>query len=57
MLLRSSEYLQEASYDQVLNLARGSKGQDEEGYRSEFLRMVRSVKDMVEPITADSKDR
>jgi len=38
------EYKSTASYDNVLNLARKAKGYDEEGYRSEFVRLVESAR-------------
>ncbi len=40
MLLRNSEYKGTINYDQVLTLARGSKGYDKDGYRAEFIRLV-----------------
>jgi Ca-activated chloride channel family protein len=40
MLLRDSEFKGSASFDDVLKLARGAKGKDHFGYRSEFIRMV-----------------
>lgn len=40
MLLRNAEFKGQASYQQVLELARGAKGRDLEGYRSEFVRLV-----------------
>ncbi|MFZ9387644.1 MAG: YfbK domain-containing protein [Chitinophagaceae bacterium] len=43
MILRNSEYRSAASYDNVLGLARKAKGADEEGYRSEFIRLVESA--------------
>ena len=43
MLLRESEYCKNFTYDQVINLAQGSKGEDEEGYRIEFIKMVKSL--------------
>ncbi|MFZ1264065.1 MAG: von Willebrand factor type A domain-containing protein [Chitinophagaceae bacterium] len=43
MLLRNSEFKSNASYSDVLNLARKAKGHDEEGYRSEFVRLVESA--------------
>lgn len=44
MLLRDSEFRGSATYDQVLDWARGSKGTDEEGYRAEFIRMVETTR-------------
>lgn len=40
MLLRNSEHKGSANYDQVLELARGARGIDHEGYRAEFVRLV-----------------
>jgi Ca-activated chloride channel family protein len=40
MLLRNSEYRGTMDYEQVLALARGSKGTDADGYRAEFIRLV-----------------
>ena len=42
MLLRDSEFKGSSSYDMVLELARGAKGKDDEGYRAEFIRLVKS---------------
>jgi Ca-activated chloride channel family protein len=41
LILRDSEYREEASIEQVLALAKGARGEDEEGYRSEFLKLVK----------------
>jgi Ca-activated chloride channel family protein len=43
MLLRNSEFKSASSYNSVLNLARKAKGNDEEGYRSEFIRLAESA--------------
>jgi Ca-activated chloride channel family protein len=40
MLLRNSVYKGDASYGQVIQLAKASRGKDDEGYRSEFIRLV-----------------
>ena len=40
MLLRKSEYKQEATYDKVISLARSAKGADKNGYRKEFIGLV-----------------
>lgn len=42
MLLRESKFVQAADVQSVLKLARSAKGNDEEGYRSEFIRLVES---------------
>lgn len=47
MLLRNSEFKSEASFDDVLKWARKAKGNDEEGYRSEFIRLVESAQSLV----------
>jgi len=44
MVLRGSEHKGNADFDMVLKLAKSSKGKDEEGYRSEFIRMVETAK-------------
>lgn len=44
MLLRNSEYKQKASYEQVVSLAKGAKGNDNNGYRSEFIQLVESAR-------------
>jgi Ca-activated chloride channel homolog len=43
MLLRNSAYKQQATYQSVLELARSAKGNDADGYRNEFIRLVSSV--------------
>jgi len=43
MLIRNSEFKSNASYNDVLNMARKAKGSDDEGYRSEFVRLVESA--------------
>lgn len=40
MLLRKSEFKGQSSYQQVLEMARGAKGNDKEGYRAEFIKLV-----------------
>ena len=43
MLLRNSEYKEQSSYQQVLNLAKSSKGKDDNGYRHEFIKLVETA--------------
>ncbi|HLK29059.1 MAG TPA: VWA domain-containing protein [Puia sp.] len=43
MLLRNSEYKEKASYQQVINMAKQSKGNDSNGYRSEFIKLVETA--------------
>ncbi len=46
MLLRDSKFKGNASYDNVLKLAKSSKGKDENGYRSEFIGLVETAKNL-----------
>ncbi len=46
MLLRGSEFMGNTTINTVLNLARNAKGDDEEGYRSEFIQLVNTVNDL-----------
>jgi len=41
LILRNSQYKEDASMEHVIALAKGARGEDEEGYRSEFLKLVR----------------
>ena len=43
MLLRNSEFRQSSSYTNCWNLGRSAMGEDKEGYRSEFLKIVRNA--------------
>ena len=44
MLLRSSEYKGSNTYDKVLNMASASVGNDAEGYRKEFVSLVKKAR-------------
>ena len=44
ILLRGNSNKAQATYDQVVELANGAIGKDEEGYRKEFVRLVKSAK-------------
>jgi Ca-activated chloride channel family protein len=44
LVLRDSEYRGTATLDQVLQLARGSEGEDRDGERAEFVRLVESAR-------------
>lgn len=46
LLLRDSKFKGNASYDQVIEMARNAKGHDLEGYRSEFIKLVQAAKDL-----------
>lgn len=43
-LLRGSNYAGDFTYDKVIELAQANKGQDEFGYRTEFIQLVRKAK-------------
>ena len=42
MLLRESEFVNNFTYEEVAQMASGSRGADDEGYRIEFINMVKS---------------
>ena len=44
MLLRDSEFKQKSSFDQAISIAKAAKGKDDDGYRSEFVRLAESAK-------------
>jgi Ca-activated chloride channel family protein len=44
MLLRDSKYKADATYNEVLALARASTGTDQQGYRSEFIQLVETAR-------------
>jgi Ca-activated chloride channel family protein len=48
MVLRGSEFKNIASMDHLLKIAQGSRGIDEEGYRGEFIKLVKTAKTLEE---------
>jgi Ca-activated chloride channel homolog len=44
LILRDSEFKGGANYEQVIEIAKKAKGQDEEGYRAEFIKLVKLAK-------------
>jgi Ca-activated chloride channel family protein len=46
LVLRGSEYKGKATYADVIQRARGAFGKDEEGYRSEFVQLVKVVQSL-----------
>jgi Ca-activated chloride channel family protein len=46
MLLRDSKFSKDLTYEVVLELAEGARGTDKEGYREEFIGMVKNVHSM-----------
>jgi len=43
MLLRDSDYMGDTTYDLVLELARAGRGADDQGYRAEFIGLVKTA--------------
>jgi len=52
LLLRESEHRSRASYEQVLSLARGARGEDEQGYRGEFIGLVEAARTLAAAVPA-----
>jgi Ca-activated chloride channel homolog len=46
MILRNSEFKGSATLEEAAKLAKSARGNDEEGYRSEFIRLIDTVKSM-----------
>ncbi len=46
MILRNSEFKGSSTLEEAAKLARSARGEDEEGYRSEFIRLIETVKGM-----------
>ena len=51
LLLRNSHFKQSSSFNQVISLAKGAKGKDEQGYRAEFIRLAESTRNMAKSNT------
>lgn len=47
LLLRNSEFRQNADFDKLIKRARGAKGRDDEGYRAEFVRLAEDAKELM----------
>ena len=46
LLLRNSEYKADSNYDSVIQRANDAMGDDEHGYRAEFVWLVQRAKDL-----------
>ena len=60
MLLRDSEFKGDASFDHVISMAKKAKSKDEEGYRSEFVRLVEGAESLSgtkKPAKNDTDDK
>ena len=56
MLLRNSEFKQNVSYTSVLQLANTAVGKDAEGYRKEFIKLVKTAADIAGANIPDEDD-
>lgn len=56
LILRQSEFKGMANYEQVIDLAKNAKGSDEEGYRAEFIKLVKTTKMLDKTVVASNKD-
>jgi len=57
LLLRDSDFKGSASYNNVIDLANEGKGKDEEGYRAEFIKLVKSAQLLDNRNTSDNVSR
>jgi Ca-activated chloride channel family protein len=48
LLLRESEFKATATIEEVIQLAQGSRGEDEEGYRAEFIKLVKTADELID---------
>ncbi len=46
MLLRDSEFIEKGNFDDVIKLATEARGEDQDGYRAEFIRLVKVSKEL-----------
>ncbi|OJY93626.1 MAG: hypothetical protein BGP13_04155 [Sphingobacteriales bacterium 40-81] len=56
MLLRDSEFKQNASFNNTLSLASSALGSDEEGYRKEFVQLVQKAGGLAKKISKNKRD-
>jgi Ca-activated chloride channel family protein len=52
MLLRSSKYAGSLTWPQVVELARGARGDDRDGYRADFIRLAELASEIAKPLAA-----
>lgn len=57
MLLRDSDFKQNSSYEQLIDLASNAMGKDKEGYRAEFLRLAKSTALMARDLLSIAKEK
>ena len=56
MMLRNSAFKQQASYKEVISLAENALGADKEGYRKEFLQLVKNANTIVKKAERKKKN-
>jgi Ca-activated chloride channel homolog len=56
LLLRNSQYKGDLTYNQVLSIAKSSRGSDKEGYRKEMLTLVRKAKKIAKDFSEESNE-
>ncbi|MGM1431181.1 YfbK domain-containing protein [Sphingobacterium lactis] len=56
MLIRNSEYKQDANFDRLVARAKRAKGTDDEGYRAEFIRMAENASSLVKTDSFDKEN-
>lgn len=47
LLLRDSQFKQNASFDHLITMAKTAKGKDDDGYRAEFIRLAENAKNLM----------
>ena len=52
MLLRNSKYVGSLTWPQVVELARGARGDDRDGYRADFIRLAELASEISKPLAA-----
>jgi Ca-activated chloride channel family protein len=57
MLLHDSDFKQNSSYPQLIELASGALGSDKEGYRSEFVKLAKSTALMARDLLTIAKEK
>jgi Ca-activated chloride channel family protein len=57
MLLRESPFAGELTWGRVLDLARGAKGRDEEGYRADFIHLAETAAALCRPERGGMRER
>ena len=48
LILRESQYKENATVEQIISLAQGGRGNDSEGYRGEFIKLVKTAETLID---------